>query len=247
MGDALDGAVPEVAAEVLVPAEREVTRHRILAAGVQVLRDVGHGDFSVQKVARAAGVYQGNVTYYWPRRRDLIEALAVFAIEDYRAGVFAGYAQLDVAAPGWARTFIAQVAQEAVREDKVRLLPELWSMGNAFPAIADALGALYVEAVELMIASIGLDGDQPAVSPLRRELYQLGLAIEGLTAWFGNRRTDDPLLVMLQQELVTRFAPSIEELHAAAVAATGPDLVGGVASVRPSTRSSGSDRSRLEA
>jgi AcrR family transcriptional regulator len=247
VGSALDGAVPEGAAEVLVPAEREVTRHRILAAGVQVLRDVGYGDFSVQKVARAAGVYQGNVTYYWPRRRDLVEALAVFAIEDYRASVFAGYAQLDVAAPGWAGTLVAQVMQEAVREDKVRLLPELWSVGNAFPAVAAALGALYEEAVELMIATLGLDGDHPAVAPLRRELYLLGLAAEGLTAWFGNRRTDDPLLVMLQQEVIARFAPVIEELHAAAVVAAGPDRVGGVASVQSRRRPSGSDRPSLEA
>jgi AcrR family transcriptional regulator len=55
----------------------------VLYAGVEVLRTVGHGQFSVQKVARAAGVYQGNVTYYWPRRRDLVLALAVRIVEDY--------------------------------------------------------------------------------------------------------------------------------------------------------------------
>jgi len=243
VGSELNGVAPEVASEALVRGEREETRHRILTAGVQVLRDVGYGDFSVQKVARAAGVYQGNVTYYWPRRRDLVEALAIFAIEDYRAQVFTGYAQLDVTSPGWAGSFVTQVVQEAVRADKVRLMPELWSMSNAFPVIAGALGALYEEAIELMIATLGLDGDHPAVAPLRRELHQLGLATEGLTAWFGNRRPDDPLLVTLQQEVVARFAPVIEALHAAAVVAAGPDRTGDVASVRPSPRSSGSNRS----
>ena len=50
----------------------EGTRERILEAALVVLRDVGHGQFSVQKVAREAGVFQVNITYYWPRRRDLV-------------------------------------------------------------------------------------------------------------------------------------------------------------------------------
>jgi AcrR family transcriptional regulator len=228
------------------PQEREQTRRRILIAGVQVLREVGYGDFSVQKVARAAGVYQGNVTYYWPRRRDLVEALAIFAIEDYRATVFAEYAQLEVGAPGWATLLVEQVMHEAVREEKVRLLPELWSMGNAVPSVAAALGRVYEDAVELMIVTLGLAAEDPAAMPLRRELYLLGLAAEGLTAWFGNRPADDALLSTLRQEIVARFAPTLERLHAeAGDAASGPSRQGdadGVASVRPSTRRPGSNR-----
>jgi len=229
------------------PQERAETRHRILTAGVQVLREVGHGEFSVQKVARAAGVYQGNVTYYWPRRRDLIEALATFAIQEYHARVFSGYAQLDLSASGWSTCFVGQVVQEAVHEDKVRLLPELWSIGNACPNVAAALGALYADAVELAIATFGLDGDDPSVVPLRRELYLLGLAAEGLTAWFGYRRADDELLVSVQQEIVARFAPALEQLHAVASATVpgeaGPGRSSSVASVGGSTRRSGSSRS----
>jgi AcrR family transcriptional regulator len=67
----------------------EGTRERILEAALVVLRDVGHGQFSVQKVAREAGVYQGNITYYWPRRRDLVLALAVRVVEEYRRTLLA--------------------------------------------------------------------------------------------------------------------------------------------------------------
>lgn len=235
------------AAVLSEPQERAETRHRILAAGVQVLREVGYGDFSVQKVARAAGVYQGNVTYYWPRRRDLIEALAAFAIQEYQASVFSGYSRLDLARSGWSACFVEQVVREAVCEDKVRLLPELWSIGNACPDVAAALGALYAAAVELAIATFGLDGDDPSVMPLRRELYLLGLAAEGLTAWFGYRRADDELLVSVQQEIVARFAPALEQLHAeasaAASGAAGPGRSDSVASVGVSARRTGTSRS----
>ena len=71
-------------------------RERVLEAALVVLRDVGYGQFSVQKVAREAGVYQGNITYYWPRRRDLVLALAVRIVDDYRAAFVAGFHGIDV-------------------------------------------------------------------------------------------------------------------------------------------------------
>jgi AcrR family transcriptional regulator len=86
----LSGSAPSTAAliEPLSTSPREGigdgTRERILEAALAVLRNVGHGQFSVQKVARQAGVYQGNITYYWPRRRDLVLALAVRVVEDFR-------------------------------------------------------------------------------------------------------------------------------------------------------------------
>jgi AcrR family transcriptional regulator len=51
-------------------------RERILAAAVELLRERGVQHFSQIQVAKAAGLEQGHLTYFFPRRRDLLAAVA---------------------------------------------------------------------------------------------------------------------------------------------------------------------------
>jgi AcrR family transcriptional regulator len=94
----------------------EGTRERILEAALVVLRDVGHGQFSVQKVAREAGVYQGNITYYWPRRRDLVLALAVRVVDDYRRTLLARCTPVEEASDSRAEVLVQRLIDDAVTE-----------------------------------------------------------------------------------------------------------------------------------
>ena len=54
----------------------EGVRERILDAGVRLLREAGIRALSGSQVARHAGLSQSHLTYYFPRRTDLLVALA---------------------------------------------------------------------------------------------------------------------------------------------------------------------------
>lgn len=185
------------------------TRERILEAALVVLRQVGHGQFSVQKVAREAGVYQGNITYYWPRRRDLVLALAVRVVEDYRRAFIGRFRAIDLAADGWAASLVRDIVDDAISEDRVRLLPELWSMANADPEIARAVTNVYEDVTGALLEAMGVAADHPRHEAVRRALSMACMAAQGLTAVHGHRACDDPALAAVREDLVALHAPVI--------------------------------------
>jgi AcrR family transcriptional regulator len=60
------------------PSDR---RSAILAAGLSVLREEGLAGFTQPNVAAKAGLRQGNLTYYFATRADLLAAVARAAID----------------------------------------------------------------------------------------------------------------------------------------------------------------------
>jgi AcrR family transcriptional regulator len=57
------------------------TRQKIIQSGVELLQTQGIAALTQPRVARAAGVSQGNLTYHFPTRNDLLLAVAEAAIE----------------------------------------------------------------------------------------------------------------------------------------------------------------------
>lgn len=203
-GDA-DGE-PSVAAE----GSAEGTQERIIEAAVTVLRAVGHGHFSVQKVAREAGVYQGNITYYWPRRRDLERALAVRVVEGYRRTFLSRVAALDDPPEGLAVAILRELVSDALSEDRIRLLPELWSMANGDPDIARVVTETFDALEQAFLVVLGVSPDDACADEVRRSLALAGAAAQGLTAIRGHRRAVDTTVEELARSLVDLHAPALQ-------------------------------------
>jgi AcrR family transcriptional regulator len=195
----------------------EDTRRRILDAGLQVLREVGHGQFSVQKVARVAGVYQGNITYYWPRRRDLVLSLAVRIVEDYLRTFEERLSAFDDASSDWAETLVCWLVEDAISVDRVQLLPELWSMANADPEVAKEVSRAFDEVIDSGLRLLGFTAGTPGGDVLRRALVLAGLAAQGLTAIHGHRAADDPRLLQLRADLCALHVPALVEARSLAM------------------------------
>ncbi len=64
-------------------------RGRILEAALGLLAESGAHGLTQPKVSRAAGIRQGHLTYYFPTRADLLQAVARYSIEKL-AGQLAG-------------------------------------------------------------------------------------------------------------------------------------------------------------
>jgi len=198
------------------------TRRRILDAGLEVLRSVGHGQFSVQKVARVAGVYQGNVTYSGPRRRDLVLALAVRIVEDYLQAFDERYEDLDVASEDWAETVVRWLMEDAVAEDRVRLMPELWSMANADPEVAREVQRAFQQVTDTVLGRLGLAVGTPEAAIMRRALELVAVSAQGLTAVHGHRPdADDARSGDLRSDLCELLIPVLADAKARAAAMAG--------------------------
>lgn len=182
------------------------TRERIIDSAVAVLADVGHGQFSVQKVARHAGVYQGNITYYWPRRRDLVLTLAIRVADEHRRTFLARFDASGAASASRAESVVRAMAEDAVSSERVRLLPELWSMANADPGIAREVVRCQDAMVDDVLEHLGVAG-RIGAGDVRSALLLAVAAASGLTAVLGHRDPDDPVHAALVDAVVVLYAP----------------------------------------
>ncbi|HEX6910661.1 MAG TPA: TetR/AcrR family transcriptional regulator, partial [Longimicrobium sp.] len=62
-------------------------RERILNAALEILREEGIQELTQVQVSRRAGVRQSHLTYYFPRRHDLVEAVAVRFMDGMEHGL----------------------------------------------------------------------------------------------------------------------------------------------------------------
>ena len=128
-------------------------RQTILEAALATLREEGYAGFTQPRVAARAGLRQSHLTYYFPTRLALVEAVARAAIEGQLAAVdaFAGEASPKVTA--------ASIAAVAMRHENVRILMALAQAADEEPTIRSLFREL-AEGVAVritrMLESMGL-------------------------------------------------------------------------------------------
>ncbi|MEY3407566.1 MAG: hypothetical protein RL038_627 [Actinomycetota bacterium] len=193
------------------------TDQLILEAALRVLEDEGHGGFSIPKVAAKAGVFQGNVTYYYPNRDALISALAELINNKYREQFQQMAVGIKTNKPDWAETYIAWLVDDAISPKTARVFPELWSMSNAYPEIAKVMDGIYEEGIRSLIIALGHDPKAPNSSELWRVLRSVAVAIEGTTAIYGRSKPSNKKFLEVKSSIVSTFAPQFKAAHKVAL------------------------------
>lgn len=103
-------------------------RERILRSALKLLAENGAHALTQPKVAGAAGVRQSHLTYYFPTRADLLQAVARYSIEAL-AGQLAGERQ---ASPG---RLAEGIAAGSADKRRVRVMLGLVAAADRDPAI----------------------------------------------------------------------------------------------------------------
>lgn len=125
-------------------------RSRILAAALELLAGRGAHELTQPKVARAAGVRQSHLTYYFPTRADLMQAVARHSIEALAAELSqAAHAPAEVA---------QGIAQGAADKRRVRLMLGLVGAADRDPALKRRLRKFIPELRGLMAPMLAAGG-----------------------------------------------------------------------------------------
>ncbi len=153
-------------------------RTRILAAALLVLHERGVADLTQPKVAKAAGVTQSHLTYYFPTRNQLLlavarhslETLSAQMLESGRHGDFHGIEE------------IASAFATAVTDTRRgRVLLGLVIACDEDPKIREAFTSFIAEIRGMMghlLGSLGLRNDPDAVAAFHA--HAIGLAVLNL-------------------------------------------------------------------
>jgi AcrR family transcriptional regulator len=130
----------------MVPAD---IRERLLMAAVALVREQGLPKLTQPRVAKAAGVSQSHLTYYFPTRADLVHAVLERAAERQRAGVESAVA----AAGQGVEALVLELDKTLSRPENTRVLVSFVLAADADPAARALFGGL-AEGIRATIAEM---------------------------------------------------------------------------------------------
>ena len=148
-------------------------RRAILEAGLAVLREEGLAGFTQPNVAARAGLRQGNLTYYFATRVDLLTAVARTAIDLQLGGA---RAMLNSAES--AKEAIAAIGAAVVRHENSRVFVALNQAADQEPALQGLFNELregFAEAIADFLKRLNLPSTRSHVDLLHAVF--VGLAV----------------------------------------------------------------------
>jgi AcrR family transcriptional regulator len=156
----------------MVPAKTTDVRTRIVKAALTLLRREGERGLGQVRVAREAGVPQGHLTYYFPRKADLVAAVANEFNEDMAARVQELMSQLDE------RTTPLEAAVRFVTEhirdrERVRAMLGLLTATEQDPELRAGLLAPLAGGRPLIAGLMGCEPDDPLVDLAQAAVWGL--------------------------------------------------------------------------
>lgn len=155
------------------PPRREIRTH-ILDCAYDLLADHGVGHLTQPRIARAAGVRQSHLTYYFPRRGDLLAALARHSMESL-AGTMIEQAQTGHIGSGDLAAVITKALSDRRR---IRTLLGLIAAADEDPAVHDSLREL-VQLIRArlarVLAAMGLPHDAQTIALMHTLIVGAGV------------------------------------------------------------------------
>jgi AcrR family transcriptional regulator len=165
-----------------------VLRQRILDAALDIVEEQGIAALTQPKVAKAAGVRQSHLTYYFPRKADLYVALLEASHE--RAGGEEKPPQKGSVSGGWTEEVAALILDRRRMQFFLGIILAASEEPDLKRVVADHMEML----PQKLAAIFGRSETDPAVLAFVDQLRGLGLR------------------ALLQEESLTEKAPDLTEL-----------------------------------
>lgn len=190
------------------------TRESIVQAAEAVLMDVGHAQFSVQRVAAQVGITPGNLNYYFPTRAALLEALIRRTLTRYRRRVLA----LGASGGGRPAEFGAALrwlTDDAVSGPTNSLFRQLWAIAASDARVAAAMDRFYSNSARGHLRRLGARAsDAGSYLDLEAIMYLVLVISEGSAVLFGTRARSGVLFRRVQEMAVRAIADLVASVEA---------------------------------
>ena len=168
------------------------TIKKILAASQEIFTQDGHAGLSLRKVAERAGIAVGNLTYHFPTKRSLLDAMLLEARADYAEAHIEQYSR-----PSKTPLEILQnVMEYYVRDarESNRFFMQMWGYAASDEAGKEKVLGLYRPLGRFIYylvreANPTLDDQQ-----IRHAVLQISSLEEGMKMFFGAGSSDDETL-----------------------------------------------------
>jgi len=161
-------------------------RQHILEAAAELLIDSGYHNFSMRKVADAAGIRVGNLQYYFPSKEKLVKAMLDNALSRYLDDFF------EIRQHGTPEeqflTVIKHVVFDLNSKRATVFFPEVWSLSNHEKGVTKSMDEMYENYRRVLAGIIGEVNPKLSVPQCRRIALFISASLEGHTMFIGYRK-----------------------------------------------------------
>lgn len=160
----------------------------ILRAALNVLVEEGSRAFTLRRIAAECGMKVGNLSYYFPRKENLVEELLEAILAGYADMADEMLADADEDPEDRLANIIALMMDDLRSKRTTNLFPELWALANHDETVDRLVQNFYAR------AQTSLAGRVRAVNPALSEADSKAVAllisatIEGTTIFAGHRK-----------------------------------------------------------
>lgn len=197
-------------------AKGHQSRELILQAALGLLVEEGYRAMSMRRVASACAMKLGNLTYHFPTREDLIQALLEAVISSYE--IEFDKITHDPALPPEARlASYCELILEDIRSKKTtRIFPELWALSNHDAFVLERVQELYVRARAPLLEVV--TEMRPDLTPDQCETIALFISasMEGMTVFAGHEKPFEPAMPEIETVAIRAFIDLVRNFAAAA-------------------------------
>jgi len=194
-------------------AKGHETRELILKAALELLIEEGFRSLSMRRVAAACGMKLGNLTYHFPTREDLIQALLDAVISSYEIE-FERIVHIPGVAPDKRLLAYCRLVLEDIRSKKTsHFFPEVWALSIHDSFVAERMQELYARArrpLEEIIEEIR--PDLPSAKRNDLALF-ISASMEGLTVFAGHNRAFEPRMPIYEAIAARSFVDLVQTIR----------------------------------
>lgn len=195
-------------------AKGHETREEILHAALRLLVEEGYRAVTMRRIAAECGMKLGNLTYHFPSREDLVQALLEAVISSYQ--IEFDRITHDLQASAEQRLLnICELILEDIRTKKTtRVFPELWALSNHDAFVFDRVHELYARArAPLEEIVLEMRPDLPADKRTALALF-ISASMEGLTVFAGYEKPFERTMPALERIAIRAFADVVRNIRA---------------------------------
>lgn len=175
------------------------TIRKIIEAASEIFTREGHGGLSLRKVADDAGIAVGNLTYHFPTKRSLLNALLCEALADY----IDEHLEQFEASRDTPFDILLNVVEFYVRNarESHRFFYQMWGYAGCDEQAKEMVRTLYRPIGRFVYSLVRAANPKLNDAEIRQAVLQIFSLEEGYKLFIGMGPDDDPALLTAERDI----------------------------------------------
>lgn len=160
----------------------------ILNSAIQVLCEYGHVGFTTRRVAAKAAISPGNLSYHFPSKHKLLQAVISMLLADYSNRIEVFLTNVDIPQGLELESIVRWLFMDSISEETVLVGRELWAMSLHDETIQRAVDDLYDDLMENVVQMLLRCYPKADIVSIRELVQILAIMSEGTIVLYGTRK-----------------------------------------------------------